>query len=130
MNPPPASERPQVLLVDDDPTIRNTVRWVLEQEGCSVALASEGAEALAALEGGMRPGLILLDLTMPSMGGEQFMQLRQSIPNAGDIPVYLFTATPNAANRAAALGAAGCIPKPIRLEQLLALVETIKLDTE
>ena len=110
-------------MVDDDATIRNTVRWVLEQEGCSVVLASEGGEALAQLQRGLRPAVILLDLTMPSMGGEQFMTRRRAIPGADAIPVYLFTATPGASDKASALGAAGCLPKPIRLEQLLALVE-------
>jgi two-component system, chemotaxis family, chemotaxis protein CheY len=123
MNPAPASTHPQVMVVDDDATIRNTVRWVLEQEGCSVALASEGGEALAQLQRGLRPGMILLDLTMPSMGGEQFMRHCREIPGLNDIPVYLFTATPGASDKAAELGAAGCLPKPIRLEQLLALVE-------
>jgi two-component system chemotaxis response regulator CheY len=118
-----ATMHPQVLVIDDDATIRNTVRWVLEQEGLSVALASEGGEALTQLQRGLRPGIILLDLTMPSMGGEQFLLRCRDIPGLHDIPVYLFTATPGASDKAAALGAAGCIPKPIRLEQLLALVE-------
>src|SRR4029453_111091 len=61
-----------VLVVDDDPDIRETLRFVLEDAGYPVYCAENGREALQVLEGAKhRPGLILLDLMMPIMSGEE-----------------------------------------------------------
>jgi CheY-like chemotaxis protein len=116
------SRRP-LLLIDDDPTIRTTVVRVLAEEGWEVRLADNAQEALDQLAGGLRPGLILLDLTMPGLTGADFMARRQDIPGATDAPVYLFTAMRNAAEEWRLLGAQGFVPKPVRLEQFLKVVE-------
>lgn len=60
-----------VLVVDDDPDIRDTLVEALEEEGYSVAAAANGSEALETLRR-IAPRLILLDLFMPIMGGQQF----------------------------------------------------------
>jgi two-component system, NtrC family, nitrogen regulation response regulator NtrX len=115
--------RRAVLLIDDDPTIRSTVSRVLADEGWEVRLADTAQEGLTQLAGGLQPGLILLDLTMPGLTGAEFMELRQDIPGAASVPVYLFTAMRGAAEQWAALGAQGFVPKPVRLEQFLRVVE-------
>lgn len=112
-----------ILVVDDDAHIRSTVRGILEDEGWRVVVAADGEEALSLLQGGLRPQLILLDLTMPGMDGVEFMARRRRDPALVDIPVYLFSATQGAADKAAGLGAAGMVPKPAQLDQLLAILE-------
>src|SRR5690348_7089649 len=69
---------PVVLVVDDNPAIRDMVSWALELDGYEPAEAAEGQEALdwisnAALEG-RYPSVILLDLTMPGMDGNEFLR--------------------------------------------------------
>jgi CheY-like chemotaxis protein len=112
-----------ILLVDDDPHIRNTMRGILEEEGWQVTLAADGREALAHLHAGLRPRVILLDLTMPGMDGAQFMARRRQEADLLQIPVYLFSATRGAAERARELGAVGLLPKPVQLEYLLSVVD-------
>src|SRR5689334_19453753 len=75
--------QPVVLVVDDNPAIRDMVSWALELDGYEPAEASEGQEALdwmknAVLEG-RYPSVILLDLTMPGMDGRTFLQNIQKL---------------------------------------------------
>ena len=66
------ARRPAVMLVDDDAMIRETFQGVVEDEGFSVLTAGNGAEALALLREGARPGIIFLDLMMPVLDGAGF----------------------------------------------------------
>jgi CheY-like chemotaxis protein len=122
----PASDAkplPIVLVVDDDPDIRDTIAEVLSDEGYPVELASNGREALAVLETDRaKPGLILLDLMMPVLDGWGFMAELQKMPRLAAIPVVVFSA--HGANREAigALGARGFLRKPLQLHELLELV--------
>src|SRR5947209_5378298 len=72
-------ERPgmhQILLVEDDDLLREGLRQVLEEDGCRVQTAAEGAEALDLLRTtGTSPCVILLDLMMPGMNGWDFLRL-------------------------------------------------------
>src|SRR5437763_10701615 len=69
---------PIVLVVDDNPAIRDMVSWALELDGYKPAEATEGFEALAWMENASRegryPDVILLDLAMPGMDGHAFLQ--------------------------------------------------------
>ncbi|HZS77119.1 MAG TPA: response regulator [Ktedonobacteraceae bacterium] len=69
---------PIVLVVDDNPAIRDMVSWALELDGFEPAEASEGQEALAWMDNAARegryPSVILLDLAMPGMDGNAFLQ--------------------------------------------------------
>jgi PAS domain S-box-containing protein len=90
---PPESEgrgrRLRILLVDDDDLVRGTVPVMLEALGHEVLVASGGPEALGRLEAGFRPDLVLLDLSMPGMDGEETLKrLRVLRP---DLPVLLAT---------------------------------------
>jgi CheY-like chemotaxis protein len=111
-----------VLVVDDDLEIRETVRQVLESEGYQVAAASDGAEALDLLHGGVVPRLILLDLMMPIMNGWQLREALRGDAKLETIPIVVFTGAGNAAANAESLQAAGYITKPVDLEPLLACV--------
>jgi CheY-like chemotaxis protein len=111
-----------VLVVDDDKDIRESITEILEDEGYPVALASNGCEALKRLRAGSdssRPCVILLDLMMPIMDGGQFITEQMSDPSLSGIPVVVVTADGRAAQKAAALGAANGLAKPIRIDELL-----------
>lgn len=115
----------QVLVVDDDFDIRDTLRELLELEGYTVQVAVNGREALDRLRNGARPGLILLDLMMPEMSGWEFRnaQLAEA-PEIANIPVLVLSATPDVARSAEQLRAAGYIRKPFDLDQLLDEVQS------
>ncbi|MBS1151105.1 MAG: response regulator receiver protein [Myxococcaceae bacterium] len=81
-----------ILVVEDTPEIREAVAEILAQEGHSTIEAADGREALAALRGGAKADLILLDLMMPGMGGLEFREQQLRDPLLADIPVILMTA--------------------------------------
>ena len=110
----------RVLVVDDDPDIRELVVGVLEDAGYEVAAAREGHAGLA-LAAAHRPDLILLDHNMPGCDGPCFLAgyRAQAGPHA---PVVLVTATTSAAQRARAGGADDHLGKPFALDALLAVV--------
>ncbi len=89
---PPAvtSALPRVLVVDDEDILRELARAVLEREGFAVSEASEGQEAIALIEAGSaRFDLVVLDLTMPGLSGEEtFAAIRARAP---DLPVLIAT---------------------------------------
>jgi CheY-like chemotaxis protein len=109
-----------VLVVDDDREIRESVRQVLEDEGFEVATARDGGEALAYLRSFPRPGLVLLDLSMPSMDGATFCERKQGDAALASIPVVVFSAVASLAEKVGSMGVAGYLRKPLRLADLLA----------
>ncbi|MBX3187284.1 MAG: response regulator [Labilithrix sp.] len=116
-----ASSDHRVLVVDDNVDTRLTVELILSSEGYHVSTASNGVEALAQLRtAAVLPSVILLDLMMPLMDGYQFRAEQRSDPILSDIPVLIFTADGNAEDKAASLGAAGFLRKPIDLDVLVA----------
>jgi CheY-like chemotaxis protein len=82
-----------VLIVDDDPDIRDALEDLLTGRGFSVLLASNGAEALKVLRGLARPpSIVLLDVMMPVMDGYGFLEERRKDPTLAHIPVAIITA--------------------------------------
>ena len=107
-----------MVVVDDDADVRETVRVLLEVRGYRVLTASNGHEALTLLSEHGAPGLILLDLRMPLMTGEQLLGLLQSHPALRETPVVVVSGNdepPPAGTRA-------CLLKPFRLRELLHVV--------
>ncbi|MDX7953728.1 response regulator [Lichenihabitans sp. Uapishka_5] len=84
-------EQADVLVVDDDPDMRNRLRTVLEKTGWSVNEAANGQEALDQVVQA-RPHLILLDLTMPVMDGFSFLHRLRAVPGCADVPVVVLSA--------------------------------------
>jgi len=80
-----------VLVVDDDADNRETLREVLADEGFTVQTAADGASALALIAGGLRPNVMLLDLMMPGMNGEELIA-RLRAGAAPDLPVVVLSA--------------------------------------
>jgi CheY-like chemotaxis protein len=81
----------RVLVVEDDPALRDLLHTVLLDEGYEARTATDGATALALLES-WRPQVILLDLMMPGMDGWQFRHLQQADPRLASIPLVVMSA--------------------------------------
>jgi DNA-binding response OmpR family regulator len=81
---------PQVLVMEDDPSVRGLLDTLLTSEGYRVTTASDGVAGL--LEAGAhRPAVILLDLVMPDLGGQQVLQELQANPMLAGVPVLVLT---------------------------------------
>jgi putative two-component system response regulator len=108
-----------VLVVDDDPDILEITREILiEEVGCQVYTAANGYEALAQLARMPRPALILLDLMMPGMSGEELLGELQANDVVAGIPVVIVSAAPVES----VAGATRILRKPFAYDALLALV--------
>src|SRR5205085_2500507 len=81
----------RVLVVDDEPMVRETLGQVLSDEGYVVDLAVDGETALDRVHAA-RPDAILLDLMMPGMNGRQFLQALRDDPTYAKVPVLIMTA--------------------------------------
>lgn len=108
----------RVLVVDDDPMVRETLGNVLLDEGYMVDLAVDGEDALAQVQA-TRPDAVLLDLMMPGMNGRQFLQALRDDPVHGHIPVLLMTAVHGLEVSFATLGTTEVIYKPFNVDELL-----------
>jgi CheY-like chemotaxis protein len=119
-----AHDEPEtVLLVEDDFDLRDALVPILEYEGHHVVSAANGKEALDRLQTmPAAPSLILLDLMMPVMGGEEFRAEQLRDPRLASIPVVVVSARAQAAERAARMGALACLQKPFDVEELLDVV--------
>jgi excisionase family DNA binding protein len=111
---------PLVLVVDDDPGVRQVVRANLEAEGYSVREAGSADEGLVSLEE-EPPDLLLLDVMMPEVDGWEMLRRVQERFGVGAIPVLVFSGTveERAVADAAARGARGFLGKPFDLQQLI-----------
>ena len=116
------TERRDVLIVDDDPDIRDAVGECLRYEGYDVHSATDGRDALDRLEYGLRPAVILLDLMMPVLNGFDVLEALKSRPEWKSIPVVIVSA--NRGYEAEDLsGAVSILRKPVNVDRLLAAVE-------
>lgn len=107
-----------IVVVEDDPDIRNLISQVLELEGFSVRTYANGKEALDGLRNVQCPCLIFLDLMMPIMSGHEFLEARQSCNDKIlQIPIVVVSAVPEQAR--GARGVHGLLKKPIDLDALL-----------
>jgi two-component system chemotaxis response regulator CheY len=110
------------LIIDDSSVMRKIVERSLRQAGITltkVLEASNGAEALALLADS-RVDLILCDISMPVMGGLEFVKGLAGVPNAKDVPVVMITTEGSEAHVVQALssGARGYIRKPFTPDQV------------
>jgi two-component system response regulator MprA len=113
-----------VLVVDDDPHIREVIVELLEDEGYAVTQAANGSEALSVLKTHSElPCLILLDLMMPRMNGWEFRTAQRQSPALADIPVVTISAHGDLITAVERLDVAEHLPKPLDIDRLLTIVE-------
>ncbi len=115
---PPAS----VLVVEDDADISSVLAEVLRAEDVQTVLASNGLEALESLATVRRPCLVLLDLMMPIMDGERFLELMALRSDRDDFVVVLMSASSYAVRMKFRHGVVQVLRKPFQLDDLLELV--------
>jgi two-component system phosphate regulon response regulator PhoB len=113
-----------VLIADDDPDIRELVRYKLEQAGHKVTAVADGAAALSAARDGAEYGLILLDVMMPRMSGIEVCEALRAEPATQTIPIMLLTAKAQERDveQGFAAGADDYILKPFSPRELLTRV--------
>jgi len=115
-----------LLVVEDDPSIRDLIALTLQAEGFQVRTATDGRAALAAIDEAP-PNAILLDVNMPRMDGFAFLEAVRSHPTGSAIPVLMLTARGEAGDvrRALSLGARDYVGKPFEPRQLLRRVRRL-----
>lgn len=125
-------EKRPVLVIDDDPDVRELLRANLTRAGFEVVLAQDGREGIE-LAQVRRPGLILLDLMMPGVDGFSVLQALKQNSATLEVPVVAMTGHDDVRLRARArllsLGAADLVAKPLDMKSLLAEVQ-ILIQTE
>jgi CheY-like chemotaxis protein len=113
-----------LLVVDDDPSIRESLADLLHDEGYTVMTAVNGKDALARLRAShTTPCVILLDLMMPVMSGPEFYDELRNDPSLADIPIVVISADGNGLRKAQAM-ASEFIAKPVKIETVLSAVES------
>lgn len=117
---PSSGSGPTVLIVDDDPKLREYVRVNLEMEGYSVKEAGSADEGLGVLDEST-PDLVLLDVMMPEVDGWEMLRRVQERHGVGAIPVIMFSGKVDekAAEEAASRGAQAFIGKPFNPQELI-----------
>jgi two-component system, OmpR family, response regulator len=115
---------PQVLVVDDEPNIRELVQVALKFHGCSVSTARSGREALRQAEA-VRPDLIVLDVMLPDLDGFEVCRRLRAAGN--EVPVIFLTARDTSSDTVTGLAIGGddYVTKPFSVEALVARVRAV-----
>jgi CheY-like chemotaxis protein len=124
--------RPNILTVDDAKAVRLLAQKVLSAFDCDVNEASNGYNALFVMERAL-PNLILLDVSMPIMGGVELLELLKSKPELKAIPVIMLTSPADHAviPKIKNLGVNGILVKPFNETALLEKIrEALSLDAK
>lgn len=117
-----------VLIVEDDRETRDMIGALLALEGFHAVGAEDGLEALHLLRTVRRgapktPCLVLLDLKMPRLGGQEFRRAQLGDPTVANVPVAVMSGAVDIEQRARALGAVALVTKPIDLDVLMQVVK-------
>ena len=116
--------RGSVLIVEDDDSLRRIVSRHLRGKGYEVDEASSVGDATTALNAGLRPGIVLLDLNLPGDSGWDLLR-QHALAAAGSPPVVITSAATISPRQLAEVGCAGYLPKPFPLESLVATLERL-----
>jgi len=118
--------QPTILLVDDEPNLRNAVKAYLEDSDFVVLTASNAQEAWQILQKST-PDLVISDIMMPQVNGYEFLQKLRQDPRFANLPVIFLTARGMTSDRIAGYKA-GCdayLPKPFDPDELVAIAENL-----
>ena len=113
-----------ILVVEDDAMMQKMALKILRSRGFRCELAKDGRQGVA-LAAQLRPGLILMDLSLPEMNGWEATRQLKADPALAHIPVVAITAHAMVGDRESALaaGCAECLTKPYELADLVAIAE-------
>jgi DNA-binding response OmpR family regulator len=110
----------RVLVVEDEPDLRDIAKIVLEEDGFDVLTASDGKAGLERVIT-WKPDLVLLDMGLPVMSGEEFVDAMRAEMSCPPLLIVM-SAAGTIVERAMRLGAIGCVAKPFDLDDLSAAV--------
>ncbi len=115
-----SESRPRVLVVEDEESIAEAIRYALEVEGFEVLVAGTGSEGVRLAES-RRPSLVLLDVMLPESSG---LDVCRRIRQSSDVPIVMLTARDSEADKVAGLelGADDYVVKPFSMRELIARV--------
>lgn len=120
-----AREAAPILVVEDDPDLRESLCDVLRDEGYAAASAGDGQAALAWLREHPTPRLILLDLMMPVMSGPELGEHLARDPRLREVPIVVLSALDSGRQKGGVRGALGYLKKPIDPEDLIATLSRL-----
>ena len=115
------SEERLILVIEDDPDLREALVIVLEAEGHAVVQAPDGREAADLIEHGLRPSLIVLDIAMPEMDGHEFREWQLEDRERAAVPAIGYSAVPDP-KRASRLLGIPVFRKPSELGEMIRMV--------
>lgn len=110
----------EILVVDDDKEIGEALCQYLSAEGFSAVWRNNGAEALLFLQQNPKIRLVLLDMRMPRMSGEEFLKIKTHTETIRDIPVFVITV---ASLKHVPEGAEALFQKPLDMNELIAHIQ-------
>lgn len=119
--------KPLIFLVDDSETMLLSLKTGLELEGFSVETAQDGVIALAKLNAGSNPDLIITDMSMPNMNGIEFIKRVREISRFRFKPILAFTTTTqqHLRDESKKAGATGWLVKPVPNKEMVAIINQI-----
>lgn len=117
------NKRKKVLIVEDDLDVRNTLAQVLEMDGFQTLSAKDGLEGLEKLNADPTTNVVLLDLMMPILNGEEFLAVVHADPSYKDAPLPIIVITAHDIGKTDLKGTAKVLRKPFSLEELLSAIE-------
>jgi len=112
------SEKPVILVVDDDGPILALMRNLLKEFGFHAVTAESGAEAIDAARQ-QRPALVLLDKNMPGMKGAEVIRTLRGEPGLDKLPILILSGERLSRSELAELGADGAVQKPFDVVMLM-----------
>jgi len=117
----------RILIVDDSAAIRQSISFILKQEGYETVEASDGLEGLAALEAADAFDLIITDVNMPNLDGIGFIRKAREQAKYKFTPILVLTTESQGSkmNEGKEAGATGWIVKPFNADKLLGIVRKV-----
>ncbi len=113
-----------ILLIDDEPDLRECIAELLEGEGYTVKRTENGKTALEILKSGYKPKVIILDYMMPVMDGKTFCENISKDSQISSIPIILLSAANIPAETIADMKVAVQLEKPIHVDKFLNAVKS------
>ena len=118
--------RGTILVVDDEPDQLEVVKTILSDAGFSVAITTNGFDALKLVDKSL-PGLIIVDANMPKMNGSALCESLRRAPATAGIPIIMLTGLTGNLSRMNGLlhGASAYMTKPYKIDELIARVNEL-----
>ena len=117
----------KILVIDDSAAIRQSISFILQQEGYETVEAQDGLEGLKLLQGGASFDLIITDVNMPNLDGIGLIRQARELPAFKFTPILVLTTESQGTkmNEGKEAGATGWIVKPFNAEKLLGIVKKV-----